>query len=317
MGIKKLNQYFLSNCSKRSIKHLHFSELLGKTLVIDISIYMYKFLSDSCYMESLYSFLSILKYYRINPIFVFDGKPPVEKNDLLKQRSKEKYEAKQKYYEIIDSVGDTEDNHKQLETLRKKMVRLKKSHIENTKELITAFGFSYCEAPKEADQLCAYFVIKGFAYACLSDDCDMFLMGCPKVIRNLSILKHSAVMYDTESILQELEFTQSEFLEVMVLTGTDYNMSEKISLSKTITLHKEYKGQEMQDIVSNGFYEWLKNRELITNSETFTQCCYLFNFQNCKNELDEFIASYQLEEIKKADINKIKDIMQQYNFIFV
>jgi hypothetical protein len=54
-------------------------ELANKTIVIDISIYMYKYQTDGTLIENIYLMLSLFKHYRIIPIFIFDGKPPIEK----------------------------------------------------------------------------------------------------------------------------------------------------------------------------------------------------------------------------------------------
>ena len=39
----------------------------------------------------------------------------------------------------------------------------------------------YYTAINEADELCASMVINGFAWACLSEDMDMFVYGCTRV----------------------------------------------------------------------------------------------------------------------------------------
>ena len=49
----------------------------------------------------------MLRHYNINPVFVFDGKPPPEKHDLLKQRRLEKKDAENKYAILKNSL-DTE-----------------------------------------------------------------------------------------------------------------------------------------------------------------------------------------------------------------
>ena len=104
MGVKELNQYLLKHCSNKAIKKTHFTELQRKTVVIDISIYIYKFMTEDNLMENLYTFLSIFKYYIITPIFIFDGKPPAEKLALLKKRRWEKKDAEIRLLEIKDSI---------------------------------------------------------------------------------------------------------------------------------------------------------------------------------------------------------------------
>jgi len=52
-----------------------------------------------------------------------------------------------------------------------------------------AYGVSYIDADGEADQLCASLVLKNKVYACLSEDMDLFVYGCPRVLRYLSFIK--------------------------------------------------------------------------------------------------------------------------------
>jgi 5'-3' exonuclease len=92
MGIKYLNQFLKDNASN-SIKLCRLSELSGKKIAIDISIYMYRFASDNSLIENMYLMLSVFRNYNIIPIFIFDGKPPVEKRELLKKRKEDKQEA--------------------------------------------------------------------------------------------------------------------------------------------------------------------------------------------------------------------------------
>ena len=71
MGIKNLNKFLKENVNE-SIKFGHVSELSGKRIAIDISIYMYKFASENTLIENIYLMLSIFRHYNVIPIFVFD-----------------------------------------------------------------------------------------------------------------------------------------------------------------------------------------------------------------------------------------------------
>ena len=84
MGIRYLNKLFREECkNKDAIKITHMSQLSGKKIAVDISIYLYKFVSDDQLIENMYLLLSIFRYYNIIPIFVFDGKPPAEKKRTM------------------------------------------------------------------------------------------------------------------------------------------------------------------------------------------------------------------------------------------
>lgn len=87
MGIRALNKFLQAKC-KSSIKSIHLSELSGKKIAVDISIYLYKYISENALLENLYLMISIFRENNIIPIFIFDGKPPTEKNDTIASRKK-------------------------------------------------------------------------------------------------------------------------------------------------------------------------------------------------------------------------------------
>ena len=57
-------------------------------------------------IENFYVMCSLFKKYNITPIFVFDGKPPVEKQKELENRKKERYIAKQKYEDLLNKLPE-------------------------------------------------------------------------------------------------------------------------------------------------------------------------------------------------------------------
>ena len=260
---------------------------------------------DGNYMEHLYTMLSIFKYYIITPIFIFDGKPPPEKWDLIKKRNWEKKDAELKLItmqmDLSNNESITKEEMMEMDELRKKSLRIKSEDIVKTKELIDAFGFIYYDAPGEADQLCAYFVKKEIAWACLSDDMDMFLYGCTRVLRNLSLMNRSFMFYDSVQILNELQLNYHDFLEIAVLCGTDYN-SGYISLYKTIELYNEYKKTNDSDT----FYNWFIQKSHLNETMDFTTICSMFDLSNQSIVLDPFSESFKNDLFtKKANIQKI------------
>ena len=79
MGIKLLNTLIKQYC-KTACKLKTLFELKNKTIVVDISIYMYRFKSTNKLIENIYLLCSIFYFYNINVLFIFDGVPPQEKN---------------------------------------------------------------------------------------------------------------------------------------------------------------------------------------------------------------------------------------------
>jgi len=75
MGIRYLNKYFREECKNSdSIKIISMNQISGKKIAVDISIYLYKFVSEDTLIENMYSMVYIFRHYNIVPIFVFYGK---------------------------------------------------------------------------------------------------------------------------------------------------------------------------------------------------------------------------------------------------
>ena len=319
MGIPKLNKLLLERCPD-SIKKVHLDTLRSKKIAVDISIYLYKFLSDGDYMEHLYLFLSMFKYYCIIPIFIFDGKPPVEKNALLKRRYSDKQQAHREYMDIEERMITENDKQKitemvqTMKILKKKMVRITYREIEKAIELISAFGYEHYFAPHEADQLCVYLTCIGKTYATLSDDMDMIVSGCPIVLRNLSLMNREVSLYDTNQILSNLQLTIHEFRDIIVISGTDYDISTN-SVNITVKKAFEYYTKYKESKSGLDFYSWLNETGAIENRD-LNRISYLLNIDNYMNEYMTFINENIMVK-PKFSISNVKNIMRQYKFIFV
>jgi len=299
------------------------SQLSGKRIAIDISIYLYKFSADDSLLENMYLMLSIFRYYGIIPIFIFDGKPPNEKKDLLEKRKEEKNKAKQQYMElkkqILDDPSMEKDELQELsdtmDSLKKKFITIQKEQINQVKQLITSFGASYSDAPEEADQLCALLVAKKKVWACMSEDMDLFVYGCPRVLRYFSLIKHNAVIYNTKQIFDDLGITENEFRQICVLSGTDYNIhsNKNTDLYKTLKWFKRYhqvKNKKHSNMTN--FYEWLQeNTSYIEDYLLIQHIHSLFDLESKKEEYNSLLediristGSYDKEGIKNLLINE-------------
>ena len=325
MGIRYLNRYLREKCSEE-IKQIHLSKLEGKIIVIDTSIYMYRFEGDGGLIDGIYQLIILLRHYNIIPIFIFDGVAPPEKQDLLKKRKKIKDIAENRYneikYKLINSnIEESNYLQAELNLLRKQFIRLKNDDIENVKQLMSICGVSYYVADGEADQLCAKLVIENKAYACLSEDTDMFVYGCPRVLRYLSLLNSTVVIYDFNSILNKLEMTNKEFKEVCILSGSDYNskITEDITLFKTMKWFNKYKIYYNNLLINNviykkqGFYEWLKkNTNYIKKNLDLTYLLKMFDLSDVNvKEFDKYnVVNMPINN------NELKKFLYNYDFIF-
>ena len=322
MGIQHLNAYFKKNARSDSIKKMHFKALANRVIAIDASIYLYRFLAEDCLLENIYSMVALMKHYRIIPVFVFDGKAPVEKYKLLEKRNQDKTAAEKKYNELSESLANITDEQSKTEleeyiySLKRKFVRLKWTDVRAVQQLLTAFGVTYLVADGEADVLCAQLVLKRRAYACLSEDMDLFLYGCPRVLRYLSLMNETMVMYDLAKILKDINLTLTEFKEICILSGTDYNYGSNcnITLYQTLGYFKLYKRFLEIDQTSNqDFYSWVDDKYKCI--ENIYELYNIFHMFRTDNTICPALGPMRIN--KKADMTTIKKIMESVGFIFV
>jgi len=259
MGIKHLNKFFRETCSNDAIRLTSLNELRGKKIVVDTSIYLYRYHEDGSLIENMFLMISIFKQYNITPTFVFDGKSPTEKKELVEKRCKHKVSSYNEYKELKTFLQEhknelTLDEKQELiasmDSLKKQFIYLNKDVLEQVKRLITSFGITYYQAQGEADVLCAALVIQKKAWACLSEDMDMFVYGTTRVLRYFSLQNHNVVVYHLDMILSELGISQKELREICVLSGTDYNFNtsiKKIHLYNVLKWFKKYHKQQNQN----------------------------------------------------------------------
>jgi hypothetical protein len=304
------------------------SDLSGKRIAVDISIYLYKYEAENALLENMYVMLSIFRHYNITPIFIFDGKPPPEKKALLQKRREDREEAQQEYEQLehqLKHLNKDDGNNKErqeiienMTQLKKQMTQINKKKMEKVKSLIRAYGATYFDAPEEADELCAMLVMEKKVWACLSEDMDLFVYGCTRVLRYFSLLNHNAILYYMKGILDELHMTQDQFKEICVLSGTDYNVNANTNATNTNpNLHSIIKQFRKYQEENTGlpFYNWLINTtKYVTNLELLQKIVNMFNLSGCQNKLDIFKNIKIINGPIKQD--DIQSIMKEEGFIF-
>jgi hypothetical protein len=273
MGIKYLNKYLREHCTNKSIRKLSLRHLRGKKIVIDTSIYLYRFKEEHALFENMFLLMSLFKHYEVIPLFVFDGKPPEEKKQLLLERVAKKKEAQQKMTDLKETMEATSTSMtheekvqtlKQIEELERQCTRITNKDIEQIQQLMTLYNVSFVVAPEEADQLCAYLVNNDYAWACMSDDMDMFLYGCKRVLRHTSVLHHDVLLYDINEVYSELKMNKENMTELLLLMGTDYildvNSTKMESFEQVVEWYTNYR--KANPLVT--IYEWFVEQSYIS-----------------------------------------------------
>jgi 5'-3' exonuclease len=323
MGIKNLNKYLQMNCSN-SIKCISLSELSGKKIAIDVSIYLYKYEGEDALVENMYLLLSVIRKYNIIPIFIFDGKAPTEKKALIQKRIDDRTDAQKEYNILKRKLSDADENEKKeiintMDQLKKKIIYITKEKIDRIKDLIRYYGATYYDAPNEADELCAMLVIKKKVWACLSEDMDMFVYGCSRVLRYLSLLNHSVVLYYYKGILEDLQISGQDFKEICIIAGTDYNtnLNNNLNIFNIFNYHKQYIKNKDKDNNNITFNNWLQTQKEIgynINIDLIEKIKIMFDLY-----VKEYLNIYNKIKITNSQIDykNLQNLLEQDGFIFI
>lgn len=254
MGIKGLTQ-LIKEYSPDAIETTNLHQLSGKRVAIDASLFIYKMLinmrgKNNSYLTNSEGkivshitgiFYKTSNYLAVNitPIYVFDGKPPASKSDVLKNRNTKASNAKL-------ALDNTELTNEQKNNLEKQTIRLTKGHVDDIKHLLDLMGVSYIQAGGEAEAYASEICRRGIVDYVVTEDMDTLSFGAPRMIRTCldKSIKRSDIIsiIDLDCILTNFDMDYTQFLDMCILCGCDYCSNiPRIGPKGAFKLIKEYK----------------------------------------------------------------------------
>ncbi|KAL0308009.1 UNVERIFIED_CONTAM: Flap endonuclease 1 [Sesamum angustifolium] len=156
----------------------------------------------------------------INPVYVFDGKPPDLKKQELAKRFSRRADATKDLNEALKN-GNKED----IEKFSKRTVKVTEQHNEDCKKLLRLMGVPVIEAPCEAEAQCAALCRADKVFAVASEDMDSLTFGAPRCLRHLmgpSSKKIPVLEFEVSKVLEELNLNMDQFIDLCILAGCDY-----------------------------------------------------------------------------------------------
>lgn len=306
MGIKNLTQT-IKKYSPDSINHENLYKLSGKKVAVDASLIIYQQLLNKTaifknkdgkitnHITGL--FYKIMNYIALNIelIFIFDGKPPENKAECIRERKEKSQKAK----ELSMNATTKEEKDK----YEKNALRLTSEMIIDVKLLLNLMGISYIH-PREgegeayASELCRI----GYVDYVLTEDMDTMAYQCPKVIRNCidrSMKRKDIVsIFDYQKLIEDINLTNDQFLDFCILSGCDYcSPPPKLGTVTALKLIKNH--SNIQEIIDNTKYDFPED--------------YYDKFQMAKNNFKLFTGQINPEEINlikgNLDKNKLYDYL--------
>lgn len=264
MGIKDLNK-LLKEHSKNSVLEIPLTALSGHSVAIDGANLLYLFYSVSWKrvisstridideidyesvtfgtMQMIMTFIKRLIRYKIRPIIIVDGKSPLEKEATRAKRREIKNKSIQKYNQLratILAISNTERTEQHLNSLVRACYQIgspKSDDFEIFKNMIKLFGLPLLQARGEGEELCAALCHQGYAIASFSTDTDSLTHGASWWINDFSFNRmidpntgeevHCSKVRVLRKVLDDLNFSFKQFVDLCILCGCDYNTNIK------------------------------------------------------------------------------------------
>jgi flap endonuclease-1 len=223
MGVKGLAKFV-----EKYGTQIFLDDLQDKTIAIDIHIYLYKFKYSkknlvSCFKNQINRFSKV----GITPIYIFDGIKPPLKDAVIKKRK--------------DKNG----------------IFVTREEISDVKLFFEQENIRYIIGVSEGEKTCSNLNRREYSniYAVLSNDYDCLAFNCKRLVVYKS---GEYIMYDTDNIISDLDISLNDFIDICIISGTDYSYGVKGT--GIIKAFKKLKSSDLNDLLKEiENYEEIKN----------------------------------------------------------
>ena len=274
MGIKSFSQLIKKRCSEDASKEIDASFFEGKRIAIDMNqqIYVLMYVAskdlqgkdyttedlEKSTMKRILSRIVDLVNFNVTPVCVFDGNADDAKNREIEKRR----QRKEKLSKRIKDARDSNDSST-LEKLSKYDFKITREFIQRVINTIRSMGIPVFDLKEEdygiseAEGFCASLCLSGNDYceAAITTDSDFHVYGGDMAItkmKTVSIMTlnglESRIVFTVRSldkIMNDLQLDFSEFIDLCILMGTDYNDNIKgIGPVKAYDIIKECRNLE-------------------------------------------------------------------------
>lgn len=272
MGINRLLP-FLEN-SSRSV---HISHFRGCTAAIDSYCWLHKGTFGCCeklargedtngYVLYCLKYIRILQNAGVRPIMVFDGRHLPAKRETEEKRREQRKIARKRAAELLrlDRANEARNYLRQCIDVTHDMAL---ALIKECRQM----GVDCIVAPYEADAQLAYLNLKKIADVVITEDSDLVLFGCDKILFKLDLLGQCTLV-EREKLYLSMQmspdvYTFDKFRYMCILSGCDYIQSlPGIGLKKALKFIKLTANPEIYQILSK-LPSYLNMRQIVVTNE--------------------------------------------------
>ena len=317
---------------------LSLDDLRDKSLAVDANNYLYQFLAlirtrDGTPLQDkkgnitshlaglLFRSTRLIQDYGIRLVFVFDGKPPKQKEQEIIKRRERRAKALTEYNQALVK-GD-------LAMAWSKAVmtsRLTTPLVGDAKRLLGLLGIPFVQSPSEAEAQAAFMAKKGDVWAASSKDYDSLLFGAPRLLRYLTIYGREFYpskgtsrplrpeLMELERILTHYGITRQQLVDVAILVGTDFNRGIKGIGPKT-ALRLVKKNENIENLPDNVKSCLTENFKEVRN--IFLKPPVTDNYSINYHEMQEEALIHFLCEERDFSIERVKTVIDRMKKFYV
>ena len=348
MGIKGLNKV-IRKLAPHIIREKHIGNYVNSKIAIDSSILIYKYrygkpvsfdalgkAKDSDNSHVIGFMQKVCFYLRrgIVPVFVFDGKPPTEKQNILDKRSNQKIKIQEKieslrsllnsplcendllstdksrpFHTSRSPLETNDDVIDKLNKLNKQVIYVTKQHKHDCKYLLRLLGIPVIEALGEAEATCAELQKTNMVQFTFTEDSDALTFGSPLVIKGAK-KNETVIEISLCEVLSELNLTYDNFIDFCILCGCDY-ASTIPKLGPLTSLHLIQQHKTIENILNT-----LPDKYKIPEDFHFESARELFKHKvTLPPDFNLNIGEIQHDNIEKFLIDERKIERMQFQFL--
>lgn len=275
MGIHSLHKFLRNKCPG-VYEEVHISKYSFKKVAIDISLYLFKYktIFGDTWLSAFINLVCCMRRNNIHCVFIYDTGSPPEKQNEKKERSEARDKIEQKVYDLEDALDHFHNTSEilpilsefskkrvsmkrlltrkdqsiniheitqEIQKVKSQIVSITSADFEITKKLFDILKVPYFQAPLEAETMCSDLCITNRIDAVISEDTDVLAYGSPVFLTKLNTKDDTCVELKYSDILENLELSSDQFLDLCIMCGTDYNKNiYRIGPEKAYKLIKDY-----------------------------------------------------------------------------
>ena len=340
MGIKDLTA-FLKEYAPDSISKGNLNAL-GKQFcrperkaraAIDTSLFMYKYKyrAGDDFINEFLEQINRLLVNDIEPIYIFDGAPPVEKKETIDNRKERQVAMLEKITELNQTlknlsieIGNLDENSQEknnkleqqkklvfeIAKTKKKSIHITSSDINKLKYFLDIMNIKYIKRESEADLVSSKLSHLRLVDFVISEDMDHLTSGTSILLRDFNNRNNNVTVYNSKIACSKTELTHDKWIELCILFGCDYvNRIKGMGYKTSYKIIKKYNNLDIEEIIKqiqkqgkfkleeNYINKVLKAKTIFQNNNDF--------------ELDNIISDPK-KDVFDNQLSIIKEYLQKY-----